>query len=445
MATLSMIQVARYAYAAGFRGQDLRTIVAISQAESGFNPQAHNPGGPGDPENSYGLWQINLVAHHDITAQQAMDPQQAANYAYKLFIHDGGFTDWSTYTSGAYKQQPSWIMMEGYLVFGSATGGLGGTPFTGWSPQRALEIWPWLTTDGMTPNINNPYHSQFEASRGGVQDGVGISVPTVDTPISSLTAGTVVAAAFGQDLAPPGQNWNYGGFIIVKSTIPGIGICDVFYRHMDTLSVQKNDSVGVGQVLGLSGGQTQGGHHPESPVFSTGPHIDVGINPTTLPFTSIGPNVDPTQWLRSLVANGPSSHDVLATAFLGVRVVDQLVTGTGPVGDSFLAICADIDYGMGFIPIDWSTLGSGTSWWDYILPWQWPYAVSTVAGNLAGALFHDLAAFLFRCLVVLIGLVIIIAWFVALLRGFIRTETDGEAGQTAGAALSGAAETAVVA
>lgn len=442
MAILTQSQVTQYANQAGFIGPALRTIVAIAQAESGFDTAAHNPGHPGDPEDSWGLWQINLKAHSEVTVAQATDPRWAAAYAFRLYTQAGQrFTDWGTYNSGAYKNTPAW----------RNPGGAAGTiaPGAAWGPSDSLLIWPWATKDGVQPSINNPYHSNFEASRGGVQDGVGMDVPTIDTPITSLTSGVVVSADFGQNKAPAGADWNFGGYVIIRSQIPGIGQADVFYRHLDSISVQAGEKILVGQKIGLSGGQTTGGISPESPKYSTGPHIDIGINASTLPWKSIGANVDPTAWLTNLIRQGPPARDRLhlivgdavggpvgdglgGVLQKGVILSDQLATGSGPVADSFQAIFARMDDSMQFVTIDWSTLGNGLHWWDFALPWQWGYASDTVTANLATALMHNLAAFALRALIVLIGLVIVIAVVAAFIRSLAEATGADEVVQAAG-------------
>lgn len=426
MALLTADQVKGYANAAGFKGGDLRIIVAIAQAESGVEKNAvmycdtlaHNPGGPGDVEDSWGVWQINRDAHPEVSVAQACDPVFAATYAFRLYKAAGNkFTDWGTYTRKEYQDTPYWKS--------SAPGLPQIIPSAPWTAQDSAEVWPWLTRDGKTLNTNNPYHSDYERQRSAVQDGIGIATG-LDEVITSLTSGTVMAAAFGQDLAPAGANWNYGGFIIIRSQLPNVGWADVFYRHMDTIEVKKGDSILVGQRIGLSGGQTTGGHHPESTAFSSGAHIDIGENPNTLPFTSIGPNRDPTPWLSNLIKSGPPTRDRLhlivggatqgSTAGTavgvalqqGVLLSDQVAAGTGPVADSFLGIEQRMDEAMAFIPIDWTTATAGTHWWDYALPWQWQKTSNTVQANITTAIVHDVEAFSLRALLVTIGLFIII-------------------------------------
>lgn len=54
---------------------------SVIKCESGYNPKAHNPNPP--LENSWGLVQINLLAHHDISVKQATDPSFAIDYLAK--------------------------------------------------------------------------------------------------------------------------------------------------------------------------------------------------------------------------------------------------------------------------------------------------------------------------------------------------------------------------
>lgn len=90
-------------YQAGFRGQDLITMTAIALAE---NPQrdptlqsffVHN----GRRERSFGLFQLNLDAHPDLTYECAISPQCSSDYAYRLYKQEG-FRPWSAYLTGAF-------------------------------------------------------------------------------------------------------------------------------------------------------------------------------------------------------------------------------------------------------------------------------------------------------------------------------------------------------
>ena len=98
---LSSAAIRQLAVNAGFPDPD--TATAIAMAESSGNPAA-----VGDanltPGGSIGLWQINLAAHPEYTADQLQDPQTNANAAYAIYAAAGNqFTPWTTYNTGAYQ------------------------------------------------------------------------------------------------------------------------------------------------------------------------------------------------------------------------------------------------------------------------------------------------------------------------------------------------------
>jgi hypothetical protein len=109
MTKLSAEQIARHAYAAGFRGQGLTTAVAVALAESGGRTTAHNAT---PPDDSYGLWQINMLGalgperrhqYHLKSDDRLFDPDTNARVANSISSDGHDFTPWSTYTNGAYK------------------------------------------------------------------------------------------------------------------------------------------------------------------------------------------------------------------------------------------------------------------------------------------------------------------------------------------------------
>lgn len=110
MARLSQSQVQMYAQSAGLSADRARIAAAVAMAESSGNTQAHNPV---PPDNSYGLWQINMLGSLGpdrrrklgISSNEALfDP--AVNARAMAMISSGGsnFGPWSTYTNGAYKK-----------------------------------------------------------------------------------------------------------------------------------------------------------------------------------------------------------------------------------------------------------------------------------------------------------------------------------------------------
>ena len=110
MAKLSPAEIAGYAHDAGFRGQDLTVAVAVAMAESSGDPRAHNPV---PPDNSYGLWQINMIGSLGPARRDEFDldnnrelfnPAENAKAAWAISGHGDSFGPWTTYTSGAYKK-----------------------------------------------------------------------------------------------------------------------------------------------------------------------------------------------------------------------------------------------------------------------------------------------------------------------------------------------------
>ena len=97
---------------AGFDSSVSPTIAAISLAESGGDPMAHNPR---YPDNSYGLMQVNMLDEpgYKLGAErrqryglqsndQLFDPLTNMRAAKDIYDSQG-LGAWSVYTSGAYK------------------------------------------------------------------------------------------------------------------------------------------------------------------------------------------------------------------------------------------------------------------------------------------------------------------------------------------------------
>lgn len=104
--TLTDAQIAQAAVTAGVVGSKnaIATATAIAIAESGGDPQAHNPGNATDKEDSYGLWQINILAHPNYNKVRLYDPNYNAQAMYAISSGGVNWNPWGTYTSGKYKQ-----------------------------------------------------------------------------------------------------------------------------------------------------------------------------------------------------------------------------------------------------------------------------------------------------------------------------------------------------
>jgi hypothetical protein len=109
MPTLSKNAIAGYAQNAGFKGDEIKIATAIAMAESGGNTKAHNAV---PPDDSYGLWQINMLGalgrdrqkrFHLASYADLYNPVVNARAAYSIY-KGSGWQAWTTYTRGTYKK-----------------------------------------------------------------------------------------------------------------------------------------------------------------------------------------------------------------------------------------------------------------------------------------------------------------------------------------------------
>ncbi len=144
------------------------------------------------------------------------------------------------------------------------------------------------------------------------ETGVDIGLP-YHTPVYAVTPGIVSGTT---------SQYGGGGVVSVDSNLHYGGIngpASVYYQHLSDVVATPGQAVQVGTLLGYSGGQLGYGDNPSSPQYSTGPHIEVGINaPYGAPWNPIGPNVNPAPFIQDLAAGD--------TNVLG--------TGSGPSGSS---------------------------------------------------------------------------------------------------------------
>lgn len=166
-------------------------------------------------------------------------------------------------------------------------------------PKKAAakSPWPWLVT-----GLDNITQEWGEDHGYGREVGVDMGL-VMGTPITSLTSGTILGSGY----------YRGGGVVSVKSRING-KTTSLYYQHLDEIAggITPGAVVAPGQLIGWSGGQNAGGHHPASKDTSSGPHIEVGFN---APYGAkslwhpLGPNYDPLPWLRSMAGKtsaGPS-------------------------------------------------------------------------------------------------------------------------------------------
>lgn len=103
---MTLDQLRTLAASVGF--PDPETAAAVAMAESGGNPSAQaivtNPAPGNGPERSFGLWQVNTLAHPNYDESSLLDPTYNARAALAISSNGTNWTPWSTYNSGAYKQ-----------------------------------------------------------------------------------------------------------------------------------------------------------------------------------------------------------------------------------------------------------------------------------------------------------------------------------------------------
>src|SRR5829696_9416063 len=92
MAVYAAREIYRFARLAGFTPDQAVTMTAIALAESAGESGAHNPHG----EDSRGLWQINVAAHHDLARADLYDPLENAKAAFRVSHEGADISPWTT-------------------------------------------------------------------------------------------------------------------------------------------------------------------------------------------------------------------------------------------------------------------------------------------------------------------------------------------------------------
>ena len=110
----SQTEMAGFAEQAGFSPEQAQIMGAIGMGESGGNAGVDTVQSGLDPnrtnEFSVGIFQINAQAHGDklaklgYTVDDLRDPVKNAQVAKMVYDEVGGFTPWSVYSKGIYKQ-----------------------------------------------------------------------------------------------------------------------------------------------------------------------------------------------------------------------------------------------------------------------------------------------------------------------------------------------------
>lgn len=166
---LAGVDVARAAFAAGFRGDDLVKMIAIAKRESGWRPRAYN-GNLGTGDQSYGLWQLNTLNSkkggmmgdlvNSILGKPAgnkdfnelFDPNVNARVAFEFYKRNGNtLRPW-----GGYKGVSDTHNADQYLTAAqqAVTAAQLGDPYSGEPPARMSGSGSMNVTSSPTYNIN---------------------------------------------------------------------------------------------------------------------------------------------------------------------------------------------------------------------------------------------------------------------------------------------------
>ncbi len=131
----SLAELKWFAQKAGFSPAQASIMAAIAMGESSGRPDAWN-GNAGTGDNSYGLWQINMLGGMGPERRrlfgiqsdnQLLDPMVNARAAFKIYQMQG-FGAWSVYTNGSFRQ---WLTRAQSTRAAAPSGGGGGGGYGG--------------------------------------------------------------------------------------------------------------------------------------------------------------------------------------------------------------------------------------------------------------------------------------------------------------------------
>lgn len=145
----AIAETLRAAALAGFKGDSLIIATALAGAESGWNPRAHNPK---PPDNSYGLWQINMINSLGparrkqfglASNEELFDPVKNAKAAFSISKGGTDFRPWSTWPSaGAKYVQPVYNIAKQHGFVGD--------------PRRRAAVGDVASMAQYTPQMSSP-------------------------------------------------------------------------------------------------------------------------------------------------------------------------------------------------------------------------------------------------------------------------------------------------
>lgn len=145
----SAVQIAQVAQQGGFSGNDWTVSVAIAEAESSGWTRATLV--DSDCSVDRGLWQINSYWHGEVSDSCAFAPSCAAQATHTIWAN-GGWSQWTTYTNGAYLAHMSDAQAAVDQVSGGSGsgGGGGGGGYSGsWQAYHAYAVGDVVSYNGV--------------------------------------------------------------------------------------------------------------------------------------------------------------------------------------------------------------------------------------------------------------------------------------------------------
>jgi peptidase M23-like protein len=208
-----------------------------------------------------------------------------------------------------------------------------------------MGLWDWLNF----PTTNGFWATQIPGISDSPHFANDIGTP-FHTPITALWSGTVVEQQTGLP---------WGTELFIK---PDNGGPEYYYYHLDTLNTHTGQHVNAGDLVGLSGGQNNGGSNPSTPQMSTGAHTHVGlftswINVPGLGTRPYGPDI--TSFIsafrggNSTSASGAPAPDTTSSGIPGLPFFSALGQKIG------LLVVALILFTMGFYVVFSKQINSG--------------------------------------------------------------------------------------
>lgn len=198
---LTAAQIKGYAQAVGFTSDQASIMTAIALAESTGNSSAHNPI---PPDDSYGLWQINMYgskgparrAALGLSSNDDLYTPEVNAVAAKYIYSQQGYNAWSTYGGARYN-----------LYLPTAKAAIADTSA---NSQGVGDWWKWATSKDPWNLVPPKYEKDIPNGVGGSSDPVGGAInQTIDSTASLATQVGNVANAIGKagDWLSNASNW----------------------------------------------------------------------------------------------------------------------------------------------------------------------------------------------------------------------------------------------